>query len=404
MAAVLIEKAYSISYNEEYWKKSGRDDEMKRLAALLAAAVLLVGCSGLEWLPQLGGDSAPADTAPEAVRQTVEVPVYLEAGAALPSSLEEYAQERGITLTQAATAQEAGLSVLAAEPQEGDWLDLQAQLVLDQALEGETFSLVGETIAYGYLPNTAALDELFGGSAPLDDMKASTYSEWNAFIQAVGKWLESPAQTTVTLNGVEYTLADQKGTVLSGVTGIFAIDCKTGYGMEALTPALTASGGDVSSKLLTGPLNSTWETFGLEQQYLAGTTDTDAAGAKDLCDQGKALFYRGRGQDAIAMKCSFDNTDMASGSGATVEGLATTPAQVPVGWLAISAQAGEETARQGLGYLVWLAGARELPGQETIMTGAQSAEVNGALTGFLGGTWSTTARSQYIKQVLAALA
>ena len=199
-------------------------------------------------------------------------------------------------------------------------------------------------------------------------------------------------------------MAAQKGTVLSGVTGIFAIDCKTGYGMEALTPALTASGGDVSAKLLTGPLNSTWETFGLEQQYLAGTTETDAAGAKDLYDQGKALFYRGRGQDAIAMKCSFDNTDMASGSGATVEGLATTPAQVPAGWLVISAQAGEETARQGLGYLVWLAGARELPGQETLMTGAQSAEVNGALTGFLGGTWSTTARSQYIKQVLGALA
>lgn len=38
------------------------------------------------------------------------------------------------------------------------------------------------------------------------------------------------------------------------------------------------------------------------------------------------------------------------------------------------------------------------------MTGTQSAEVNGALTGFLGGTWSTTARSQYIKQVLGALA
>ena len=38
------------------------------------------------------------------------------------------------------------------------------------------------------------------------------------------------------------------------------------------------------------------------------------------------------------------------------------------------------------------------------MTGAQSAEVNEALTGFLGGTWSTTARSQYIKQVLATLA
>lgn len=375
---------------------------MKRLAALLLAAVLLTGCGALEWLPRLGQDASQTDASAPAQRQETALVLYLEAGAALPPSLEEYAQERGITLTYTQDPAQAGLALLAAPPEGENWRELQGQPALDQQLEEETRYLTGETIPYGYLPNTAALDALFGGAAPLADLKAATYSEWKAFVQAADGWLREPGETTVTLNGVEYTLAAQKTEALTGVEGVFAIDCETGYGMEALTPALTASGGDTSAKLLTGPLNSSWETFGLEQQYLAGE-GADAAGAKALFEEGKALFYRGRGQDALAMKCSFDNTDMASGSGATVEGLATTPAQVPAAWLAVSAQAEEETARQGLGYLVWLAATQRLPDQETLMTGEQSAQVNAALTQYLGGNWTTAQRSQYIQQVLKAL-
>lgn len=377
---------------------------MKRLAALILAAVFLAGCSALEWLPRLGENASQADAPGQTVRQETVLPVYLEAGALMPPSLEQYGEERGITLTQVEDPAQAGLSVLAAPPQEPDnWRPLQDQLALDQLLEEETRYLTGETVPYGYQINTDALNELFGGSAPLDDLKASTYAEWKAFVQAAAAWLEEPGETTVTLNGVSYTLAGAKGTALEGVSGVFAIDCKTGYGLEALTPALTASGGDTTAARLTGPLNSSWETFGLEQGYLA-QGDTDAAGAKALFEEGKALFYRGRGQDVLAMKCSFDSTDMAPDSGATVEGLATTPAQVPAGWLAVSAQAEEEVARQGMGYLVWLASTQGLPEQATIMTGNQSAQANEALTGFLGGAWTNTQRSQYIQQVLKALA
>lgn len=376
---------------------------MKRLLALLMALVLLTGCGSLSWMPGKP-QAVSAPEIPQWQRPQRVLTVCLEAGAVMPATLEEYAQAREITLEQTADLSQAAVVVTAAQPQGEQWLDLSQDPALAQMMELEprTWALPGENCPYGYLPNTKALAELFGGSAPLSDLAAATFEEWESFLEAAAQWLEEPGRVTVTLNGVDYMLTEEKGPGCQKLTGLFAIDCTQGFGAAALEKALLASGGETTAQRLTGPLNSSWQTFGMEQEYLA-VPGTDGAAAKAAFLEGKALFLRGTGWDALPMKFSFDETDLAPGCHVTLEELARQTTQVSGGWLAIPAQAGVKNQEEGLGYLLWLAAEEKISQPKMMMTASQSKAVNQALADCLGKKWTPQLRKTYIKKVLDAL-
>lgn len=75
---------------------------------------------------------------------------------------------------------------------------------------------------YGYIVDKAMLESLFG-SDPSADIQAATYTEWANFVKTLSAWIKAPSAMSVTLNGMNYTLAASKDALSSKLNGVFAV-------------------------------------------------------------------------------------------------------------------------------------------------------------------------------------
>lgn len=89
--------------------------------------------------------------------------------------------------------------------------------------DGETFAIPITLEGYGYIVNTAMLGDLFGldDAAPLvDDLRVCSYEDFRSLTDAVDAFIDGKT-STITVNGNEYTTANQKTDLTGSLTGVF---------------------------------------------------------------------------------------------------------------------------------------------------------------------------------------
>lgn len=418
---------------------------MKRLLGILLAAALLTGCAGqLRLLP---ADSQPpaASQAPEATAAARVLTVWDEGGA-LSQALTLYGEAQGVRVEPAADAASAALAVSAAEPDAAAALDLAGQGELMQGMAGALtdgqegcrgLPLAGS--AYGYLADRARLTALLGAEFDPADLQKATANQWRDFVAALESWLETPAETAVTLNGKEYSLPAETPAELAATEAVFTVAGSDRFTGPVLAPVLgtcyktaeeAAAGGRTDAEL-TGALNSLWTLLTDEAGSLAGAGENgaapDRAGARAAFAEGRALFYRASATEAAAaglsaentvilpLKFTFDATDLHGGF--SLEELADQPVVQGSGWVYIPAGADEAGQSEACAFLLWLYAsetgrqlmgggepAQGLPDLSAALSAETLAAIDAAGDDLAGLTQFTTAgRRAFTGAVLAAL-
>ncbi len=321
----------------------------KRISALVLSSCLLAGCAG-QGAAATGETAAPSQAVPTAAPQSLTVNGLLVTSAAV-GALELYAQAQNVTLQNSFETETADLVILDAPPQDdGTWKNLAENELLAAAaqragLDTEstvTALPVGQSL-YAYWADNRVLTELLQSDAALDDLRAATWEEWFDFVTAVTHWCAEPGAVQVTLNGNAYTLPAERRETLANLNGVFAaqgpeVSGNSGDGGVAentpalYTTALLAAGEPLTEENLTGPLNALEQELRLEDAnsaWQAGIADLWTS--KYLFQQGNALFYRGY-----------------------LAGLMNYPILANRAWLAIPADADEESARAAAAAILWL--------------------------------------------------
>ena len=316
----------------------------KRISALVLSSCLLAGCAG-QGAAATGETAAPSQAVPTAAPQSLTVNGLLDTSAAV-GALELYAQAQNVTLQNSFETETADLVILDAPPQDdGTWKNLAENELLAAAaqragLDTEstvTALPVGQSL-YAYWADNRVLTELLQSDAALDDLRAATWEEWFDFVTAVTHWCAEPGAVQVTLNGNVYTLPAERRETLANLNGVFA----------AQEPEVSGNSGD------------------------GGVAEiADLWTSKDLFQQGNALFYRGYLADLISdsgaalssaqkdalvwlpIKNNLTETDIAN-QRFNLAGLMNYPVLANRAWLAIPADADEESARAAAAAILWL--------------------------------------------------
>lgn len=347
---------------------------MKRLfCLLLAVSLLLCGCGSLQLLPEGGsqttGESAvsAAQAAEPAQEQVLNV-YYERANEAAARALDAYAAAQGVTVNPVGSREEAGLAVLTSAPgEEAAYWELSADPLLAAAgaragLEGGFTALpLGKTL-YGYWADLSVLQAVLGEGFDPAALRTATWKEWESFCAALQSWIETPKAAKVTLGGTVYTLAAAKEGAAAELTEVFAVP-EGAYSGTAFSSTLVAADWQLDAGVLTGPLNGLAGCFALE----AANSRQPGTGTPGMALDGEAVFYRGRLSDFTAafsaeqcqnlalvpQKCYFTDDDLATAD-YNVAGLTNYPVVSVAGRLAIPAEADEQAARAGAGFILWL--------------------------------------------------
>ena len=315
----------------------------KRISALVLSSCLLAGCAG-QGAAATGETAAPSQAVPTAAPQSLTVNGLLDTSAAV-GALELYAQAQNVTLQNSFETETADLVILDAPPQDdGTWKNLAENELLAAAaqragLDTEstvTALPVGQSL-YAYWADNRVLTELLQSDAALDDLRAATWEEWFDFVTAVTHWCAEPGAVQVTLNGNVYTLPAERRETLANLNGVFA-----------------------EQELRLEDANSAWQ---------AGIADLWTS--KYLFQQGNALFYRGYLADLVSdsgaalssaqkdalvwlpIKNNLTEADIAN-QRFNLAGLMNYPILANRAWLAIPADADEESARAAAAAILWL--------------------------------------------------
>ena len=332
----------------------------------------------------------PSQAVPTAAPQSLTVNGLLDTSAAV-GALELYAQAQNVTLQNSFETETADLVILDAPPQDdGTWKNLAENELLAAAaqragLDTEstvTALPVGQSL-YAYWADNRVLTELLQSDAALDDLRAATWEEWFDFVTAVTHWCAEPGAVQVTLNGNAYTLPAERRETLANLNGVFAaqgpeVSGNSGDGGVAentpalYTTALLAAGEPLTEENLTGPLNALEQELRLEDAnsaWQAGIADLWTS--KYLFQQGNALFYRGYLADLVSdsgaalssaqkdalvwlpIKNNLTEADIAN-QRFNLAGLMNYPILANRAWLAIPADADEESARAAAAAILWL--------------------------------------------------
>ncbi len=379
--------------------------KQSRLLAAALAGCLLAGCAGQRLAllpgslpPESAGTPAPAEApAPQSLCILSEAPWP----AGLDALLRTYSAGQGAeaVLLEAGGGKgaEPDLVLLPRRPAAEGYIDL-SQDPLFTVLIQSAAALPGQDLSgpcpalplgfggYGYLGNQELLEALLGEEFEPGLLQRASSAEWTGLIQALGGWIERPAEQPVTLAGETFFLPAEKPAIAQNLTGVFAVPAAEpcAFAGSALSPVLCtafADPGEVTAdrELLAGPLGSLWSAFRLETGWMAGAdgpisrgdgraaaqTMRDVAG---LLASGQAVFCRAftgqllpylSGEDAarlvlIPLKYPFDETDLGPNAAFTLEQLANQPVVGTAGWLAIPESAGEDARARAEGFLLWL--------------------------------------------------
>ena len=154
----------------------------------------------------------------------------------------------------------------------------------------------------------------------------------------------------------------------AGLTGVFSLceDSVTGGGgLPLYTGALLAAGQARDADTLTGPLNGVYSALTLELENAAGA-ESQAAAAQAVAG-GTALFYRGSlagwrqyTGNALAeslvwlpVKCDLVQSDLGD-TEYNLTGLLNSPVLAGEAWLAIPADASEQSRQAAAAAMLWL--------------------------------------------------
>lgn len=394
-----------------------------RLLALALAVCLLGGCAArdLALLPPSPTPGVTGTPAPSPAPPVLRV-FFESAQPGLDALLAAYSASRAVRVEPAASREAADLCLLASAPNAADaaaYADLAQDTLLSvlvqaagglaaPAADGSCRALPLGFGGYGYLADEALLRALLGDGFSAAALQQASWQEWEGLVQALGVWIQDPAEQPVTLAGQTFTLPAEKPAPAQGLTGVFAVpDAEPdAFSGSVLSPALCCAGLDGPAALqgdpdaLTGPLNSLWILFRLETGWMAGPDGPRRRGAQaepaSLADaaallaSGRAVFCRaGTGAlDAlcdpdfaarlilIPLKFSFDETDLAPGAAYSLDQLIRWPVVRAPAWLAIPAGAQPAQRAQAESFLLWLGASPE---------GAAALGEATGLLGFAGG-------------------
>ena len=399
---------------------------MKRILCSVLALGLLAGCTPAASEGMVTAETAVTAPAPTAAPQ--QLTVYYESGSATAAAqaLRRYAEAQGVELTDTADVAQADLAVLSAAPAADDpaWQNMGTDSLLSTAairagVEAETaVSAVtclplGKTL-YGYWADDRVLGALFqteDTETLTADLTAASWSEWSKLAETLTQWLAEPAETTLTLNGTDYTLPAEKPEAAASLKGVFTLPVSQGvaaFGEPVLTGVLLAAGETRSETTLTGPLNGLYSALTLELTNRDTGTTPDQAQAAGVLQAGEALFYRGTMADLLVntdgdladhlvclpLKCDFVESDLST-TEYNLTGLMNYPILATSAWLAIPAGADEEGARAAAAAILWLYTSE--PGEETL------TETLGLITPWGTASNDTTACQRQIDQVGAGI-
>ena len=402
---------------------------MKRILCSVLALGLLAGC-----VPAPSGGMTTAETAETAPAPTAapqQLTVYYEAGAstATARALQQYADAQGVELvdlSDTADPTQADLAVLGAAPaaDDGSWLNMSADSLLstaairagvdaETAVSAVTALPLGKTL-YGYWADSRMLAALFqteDTDTLVADLKAADWSEWSLLAETVTQWLAEPAETTVTLNGSDYTLPDQKPESTADLKAVFTLPmshASAAFGGAAFTGVLLAAGEERTETTLTGPLNGLYSALTLELANRDAGAMPDQSEAAGALQAGEALFYRGTMADLLVhtdselqdnlvclpLKCDFVESDLST-TEYNLTGLMHYPILSTAAWFAIPAGTDEEGVRAAAAAILWLYTSE--PGEETL------TETLGLITPWGTASNDTAACQKQIDQVGAGI-
>lgn len=249
---------------------------------------------------------------------------------------------------------------------------------------------------YGYIVDRQMVADLFGAGKVdsfIADAKAASYQEWEALVKALDSYIKKGTVATVTLNGVQYTLAAKKTGLANSLTGVFSVMGaeKWTYGDHFINVALNAAFGDPNAAAnstdadvenLRGALTAYAKALDLKTSYLAGMNGPAKRGqdfvssanfgydqAVQIFSDHKAVFFKqgnwaygnianvnpeqAERLEFLPVKMPFQDADVTL-EGMTVEKMnSSIPVFVP-NYYAINSMVPEAEQKHAMDFLVWL--------------------------------------------------
>ena len=194
----------------------------------------------------------------------------------------------------------------------------------------KTYGLPLGSYAQGTLVNLPVLASLLGTEdlATLQrDLAQSSFTEWRAMVLALEEYLETPSRYQFTLAGHTYTMPRYRPEESSSLRGIFAMPTADGsaYAQNSLSTLYAAGFMDpadfldtdpaVVGQIIQQPLDALYGAIEFETQHLTAEEGPLARGdegmqqaqltakkAKQLFEQGIALFWKGDSRDGLKME------------------------------------------------------------------------------------------------------
>lgn len=176
---------------------------------------------------------------------------------------------------------------------------------------------------YGYIFDREMLGALFGEENVISlsrDLKNCSFTEFEGFCAAVDTYISSPSAAKITVNGTEYTFAENKTGKAANLTGVFSLNYESAEAAKALlSTALAAkftsrydiiSANETAIGEMKDLLSAFTEVLDLHTKSIAGAEGSISRGeefsggdynystAIDLFTRGNALFYPGGTSDA----------------------------------------------------------------------------------------------------------
>lgn len=280
--------------------------------------------------------------------------------------------------------------------------DLGLASVSDKISAGIQFNMAGlgsygvplMLEGYGYIFDRDMLSALFTGEdieALSNDLRTCSFTDFEGFAAAVDTYIAAPSAMTVTLNGNEYTFAEEKTGKAANLTGVFSLNNESTRAMEhLLSYGLAAkfssrydliSADEAAVSDMNDVLEAYVEVLDLHTSYIAGANGSIGRGDEftggdynystsiDLFTKGYALFYPGGTSDAmdfeksdaefggnldiIPMKLPLSDEDITA-SGMTAEKLQSSIVIGSRYYIAINPNADENLAAYAREFINWI--------------------------------------------------
>ncbi len=247
---------------------------------------------------------------------------------------------------------------------------------------------------YGYIVDKTMLSDLFGeasSEAIVRDLARCSYTDFEGFVEAVATYISSPSAATVTLNGNEYTFANEKTGKAQSLTGVFSLNYDSADSAQYLLNYALAAKFESHYEIMNANeegINGLEDVFfayidalDMHTSHIAGTSgmigrgdefiggDYNYSASIDAFTGSYALFYPGSTSDAvdfetssagfssnldiIPMKLPLSDDDI-SASGMTAEKLQSSIVIGSRYYIALNPNADEAYATAAKDFVNWL--------------------------------------------------